>query len=306
VSICVDGVEIFGFHKGWFYYCYYSEDGDMYEDGLYRMRTDGTGKMKVLEKEGVYWPRFDDEWMYFTNTDDHGTLYKVRIDGTGKKTKLNDDEYSYISAILDGWIYYYSNVTTYRVRTNGMDRQVLYDDRIEIIGLANGSIYFEDMYYLYKMRPDGTGITKLIVTNGAIGIMGILDGWIYYWRPEISGCRLSRMRTDGSDEMELDVVYHHSFPDNIMYRYRILFSDERIYGDGYSGDAAKIWSIRMDGTDEIDIVCEDLWEFFAVDNDWIYYQSKPTFLYDGNNQKEIKGKIYRIRTDGSEKQEIVF
>jgi len=303
-------VEIFGFNESWFYYCYPENGGSYYGDGLYRMRTNGSGKMKLLEKEEINDPTrlrlaFDDGWIYFTNAADNYTLYKVRTDGSDK-TKLNDDEYSVVQTISDDWVYYRLNTSaekcTYRIRTDGTNREVLYEFDAWIIGVTDDWVYYQDYdndyLCLYKMRIGGTEAAKVADDLNASYIM---DDWIYFQSPlNTSGYQLHRMRTDGTSKMQLD--------DYQQFSDEMFFSDGKVYYK-VNLDTGKIRSFSFDGTGKKDLDCDDLYYILAVDDGWIYYQSNSTILgLDGDvyEQCEIQGKIYMIRIDGSGKQEIAF
>ena len=54
--------------------------------------------------------------------------------------------------------------------------------------------------------------------------------------------------------------------------------------------------------------CRDVYYIYAIEDGWIFYQSNPIQFTDGDIRDwyEIQGKIYRMRTDGSDKQEIAF
>jgi len=106
------------------------------------MRADGTGKTKLLETEEIndqtrFRLTFDDGWIYFANVADSYTLYKMRTDGS-EKTKLNDDEFSVVQTISDGWVYYQSNSTLL-----GLDGDA--NEQCEVQGKT------------YMIRIDGSG-----------------------------------------------------------------------------------------------------------------------------------------------------
>jgi len=114
------------------------------------------------------------------------------------------------------------------------------------------------------------------------------------------GYQLHKMRLDGTDTVRLD--------DYSLFNDFVFFSDGRIYFEVSSDDVTKVRSIDLDGADKFDLECGDLYYIIAVEDGWIYYQSESTMIEEGyiSDWKEIQGNIYRIRTDGSDKQEIVF
>jgi len=304
-------VEIFGYYDSWFYYSYPENGGTYYGDGLYRIRADGTGKTKLLETEEISDPTrlrldFDNGWIYFANAADSYTLYKIRTDGA-EKLKLNDDEFSSVQAISDGWVYYRLNTAadecTYRIRTDGTGREVLCEFDAWIIGVTGDWIYYQDYendyLCLYKMRIGGTDTVRVADDLCASCVIG---DWIYYRSPiSTFGYQLHRMRADGTGQMQLD--------DYQLINDGVFFSDGKAYYKVHLNETASIRSLRFDGTGKTDFDCSDLYYILAVDDGWIYYQSNSTLLgLDGNvnEQCEIQGKVYMIRTDGSEKQEVAF
>ena len=301
--------EVFGFDDGWFYYCHPEENGSQYGDGLYRIHADGTGKAKLFERNEIDSPvrlslTFYDGWMYYTNVADNYTLYKARTDGT-EKTKLNDDEFSVVQIISDGWVYYRRNTSaddcTYRIRTDGSDRRILCDFELWIVGVTDGWIFYQeyenDFLCLYKTREDGTETIKVATDANTLLV---LDGWIYYL--SLLGRydnRLCRMRTDGTGNTQLDEYAVSS---------KAFFSDGRIYYKVFLADAVALRSLGIDGSDKLLLDCRDVYYIYAIEDGWIYYQSNPIQFTEGDigDWYEAQGEIYRMRTDGSDKQEITF
>jgi hypothetical protein len=80
-----------------------------------------------------------------------------------------------------------------------------YDKKISIFDMVidNDWIYytvFNDG--LYKIKTDFTQNTKLLDNDYTI-IIGIKDGWIYYWQFSKDKDTISRIKTDGSDNTVL-------------------------------------------------------------------------------------------------------
>ena len=288
------------------------EPGWSYWDGLYRIRTDGAGKTQLLDKDELiatinpFNLVFDGDWVYFSNAADNETLYRMRLDCT-EKTKLNDDEYSLITLISDGWIYYRritsANKDTYRIRTDGTGREILrLPDDAGVIGVADSWIYYqeydENYLCLYKIRMDGTEATKIA---DDLNVFSLIDGWIYCQSPRSPfGYQIHRLRTDGTDKTQLD-----DFP---LDSYEKFISDGRIYYRHYLNGTSKIRSFALDGTEKIEWECSDLSHILAVEDGWIYYQSNYSLFFEGDFSEwyQIQGTVYKIRTDGSDKQEVIF
>ena len=278
-------VEVYRLHDGWFYYRYLDNSETNHEIVLYRMRTDGTGKAELLRLDAdnyidmgtrgwwLYFD-FDNDWISFLNFADGDAPYKMRTDGT-EKTKLNNDE---VSGALD-------------IRTDKW-----------IVGENDDWIYFHefnnDDLYLYKMRTDGTETTAVA---GGLSALKITDDWIYFEnQSDIDGYSLYRMRIDGTDKIQLD--------DYRIYDYsQVFFSDGRIYYLIFM-EGRPIRSLNEDGTEKAYLQLDDLGYIIAVDDGWIYYQSNHAQFFEGDVHSwyEVQGNIYMVRTDGSEKTEIIF
>jgi len=94
---------------------------------LYKVRTDGTGQMKICDDE-LSCINVVGDWIYYVGFDSsgHNGIYKIHTDGT-EKAKLSEDPAGLINVAGD-WIYYFSPsdneaVTFYKIRTDGTDRQ---------------------------------------------------------------------------------------------------------------------------------------------------------------------------------------
>jgi len=303
--------EIIGIQDGWIYFYSIDENGEKYGDGLYRMRPDGAGKTKILDKEGISnFSRqhftFDKDWIYFTDATDSYNLYKMRTDGT-EITRLVDDGCISVSAISDGWIYYDVNSSAdnrlYKIRIDGTDQGIVSEFDVWIIDVIDGWIYYqeydEDLLCLFKMQTDGTEINKIASDLMAFAIE---DGWIYCRSPlDLDGYQLHKLRLDGTEKILLDdfTVYNNE---------GIFISDNRIYYNFHTGSEYAIRIVDINTMQKTDLKCDDAFYIFAVEDAWIYYQSESIKNIEGdvNDWYEIQGVIYRLRTDGSEKQEIVF
>jgi len=324
----VGKVNIFGFNDGWFYYSYYLDGSDRHGDGLYRMRVDGTGKSKILEREeiahpSIKWlnwfrPYFYDGWIYFSNTADNFTLYKMRYNGT-EKSKLNDVS-SFPGLIFsDNWIYYSfedSNREHFmRMRKDGSEMELLRNTDLWIIHATDDWFFYQKSdngnLCLYKISINATGAGQQIAV--ALRTIHIADDWIYYINTCVADAngmitfdptknRLHRMRMDGTGEMQLDdIPLFHSEDE-------FFFSDGRIYYKVFVNNAITIRSLRTDGVEKIDLKCDDLSYIIAVEDGWIYYQSESERIGNSWDERyeEIQGEIYALRIDGTEKREVVF
>ncbi|MDD4664319.1 MAG: DUF5050 domain-containing protein [Caldisericia bacterium] len=102
----------------------------------------------------------DQDWIYYASINPQG-LYKVPINGK-KKQKVCDDIGSSINVLSD-WIYYSNatdNSTIYKVKTDGSERQKLYDEPFSsYLNIAGDWLYFmnENKFaMLFRIRTDGS------------------------------------------------------------------------------------------------------------------------------------------------------
>jgi len=92
------------------------------EDRLYKIKTDGTERTRLIDPSGLFFNVVGD-WIYYGNYSDGDKLYKIKIDGTGK-TKLSEDKVDYTNIVRD-WIFY-DNVSKgklCRIKIDGTDRE---------------------------------------------------------------------------------------------------------------------------------------------------------------------------------------
>jgi len=93
---------------------------------LYKIKVDGTGKVKLSE-DYIGFVNIAGDWIYYSNMSDNLFLYKMKTDGS-VKTKLNS-EYSVEINVAGDWIYYMEKT-------------------------SNG-------FKLYKLKQDGSGRTEI-------------------------------------------------------------------------------------------------------------------------------------------------
>lgn len=207
----------------WIYYADYSErpysrDYNIsYENflgSIYKIRTDGTEKTLITDEPG--WEiNVVDDWVYFVGHDD-GFVYKIRTDGTDR-TQLNSFQSSYIN-VVDGWVFYSNlddNGFLYKMRIDGTENTQLNSDDSIHINVSDGWIFYGSRTYYeepimnefftetYKMRLDGSEKTK--VWGDIFGIL-IIGDWMYYSIPVGPYAPFNRVRTDGTDRQEIDML----------------------------------------------------------------------------------------------------
>ena len=102
------------------------------------------------------------DWIFYMNYADDCKLYKTHTNGTAK-IKLNDRGSANINVIGD-WVYYFDKDRRLsKMRTDGTEITVLYDEKIDhyltnSMNVTGDWIYFNGMEdgKIYRIRTDGT------------------------------------------------------------------------------------------------------------------------------------------------------
>lgn len=265
----------------WIYYV--SWDGNYSAGNIFKINTDGTGLTQITDQTCNFINVVDD-WVYYCNHNDYLRAYKTKTDGT-ETTKVNDDGSTEIS-VAGNWIYYLNwedRSKVYKIRTNGTDRTKVSDDVGFYLTVVDDWIYYinGDDGITYKIRTDGTDRTK--VNDDPSSNLIVAGDWIYYKRyssEDVSddSSEIYKIRTDGTDRTKII--------DEDCGKFNVV--DDWIYFTK-SNEYFSIYRIRTDGT-EYTRVNNERSIGISIVNDWIYYCNR-----DDN-------RMYRIRTDGSERQ----
>jgi len=240
------------------------------------------------------------DWIYYSNYDDGEKLYKKRINGT-EKTKLNDDVSRCINVIGD-WIYYRDNKSIlYKIHTNGTQHTKMtfaYNDSCLYVNVVGNWIYYinndeseNDVGIISKIHIDGTQKTELNEYNSLL--INVVNDWIYYTTSNLSASGLSsslyKIRTNGTEKIKLDDNFGGIF---------FIVVDNWIYYSAEDG----LYKICTDGTQKTKLNDGNDTYFgimgMNVVGDWIYFQNKNDFYND------FGYKLYKIKTDGTQKTKL--
>lgn len=175
----------------WIYY------SNKREGGIYKIKTDGTGKSKITEDKTESM-NVVGEWIFYRNDSEgdyksNGRLYKIKTDGS-EKIKVIDEMTSNIS-VVNNKIYYLSwvlkeNMYVKNLCTINIDGT----SQNEILDNCRSFIYGDDnIYYigydekLYKL--DIKNNSKSLIMDDRVKEFNIDNKWIYY------------VKNDGLEEM---------------------------------------------------------------------------------------------------------
>jgi uncharacterized repeat protein (TIGR03803 family) len=223
---------------------------------------------------------------------DMGALFKINLDGNGF-VKLMDFNGSTTGSYPNGSLYY--------------DGEFLYG--MTQRGGAN------DMGTLFKIKPNGSGYTKLLdfagTTNGSNPVGTLISDGIFLFGTTIWGGTndkgtVFKIKTDGNEYKKL--LDFTGYTNGFEPRGALIYDGTYLYGmttlgginftSLYSGDGT-IFKIKTDGTGYVKLL-----DFTnAVNGQYPYGSlvSDGSYLYGMTNQGGInnKGTVFKISIDGS-------
>jgi len=147
---------------------------------------------------------------------------------------------------------------------------------------------FADWKRLYKMKTDGSGLTKLSDEPFVFGINAVGD-WLYYYSLSYDDRRIRKMKIDGTEEIVLGEDKVRGLAVRGDWIYYVNLSDKVKHG---SYEHGTLYKMKTDGTQKTKLSPLGA-QNFLVDADWIYYDGIDN---TGNN------KLWRVKTDGTEHQ----
>ena len=189
-------------------YIYYI---DFSYGSIIKMRTDGSEKARIgtdsTNRMVIY-----NNWIYYGSNHENGNspgIIKMRLDGS-EPTVLSTDEGGVIN-LNNGFIYYSTNTSpTSIIKMNLASGQkiVIKSGNLSSFNVQGEWIYYVNAYSLYKMKTDGTGVTK--ISNDSINSAIVLGDYIFY-NKIVSDytSKFIRMRTDGSEPVDFGVFIDH-------------------------------------------------------------------------------------------------
>ncbi|MGP6145888.1 DUF5050 domain-containing protein [Jeotgalibaca sp. A122] len=276
----------------WIYYTHLANYG------LYKMKTDGSEKMK-LNDDSPYNMNVVGDWIYYFNfpevaESEPPSSYKIKTDGT-ERTRM---EYGVFfgSVVVGDWIY--------------------------------SAIEEEDGFKLYKIKTDGTEKIKLD-GEGSVYSIYVVGDWIYYGSTQIEEGEMAnpgdiyKIKTDGTERTKVSEGNHIS----------IVVVDDWIYYVAYSVDETVMYKIKTDGTEQTQIVDDNDIGGLNVVGSWIYFTRKTEpgifkIKTDGTGKTKLnedaifasgiadgwiyyltyksdgEAIMYKIKTDGTERTEV--
>ncbi|MCX7749884.1 MAG: DUF5050 domain-containing protein [Clostridia bacterium] len=255
---------------------YYSNSSDGYK--LYKVKTDGTGKVKISD-DACGSINVLEDWIYYQNNSEK-RIYKIKTDGSSR-IKISDDHGMYLNVVGD-WIYYVNFMDDqkllYKIKTDGTGRTKLDDGKCHNVNVYNGWIYYSketkksdgsNLYETYKMKTDGSNKSKL-----GNGLHCVVDGeWIFFSNTD-DGSRIYKMRVDGSSKTKIsdDASVFLNQKDGWVY-----YSNK--------DDGMRLYKIKVDGSGRKRLGYHTL--FINMVDEWVYFYGQINNKYG----------YFKLRTD---------
>ncbi|MFE8701516.1 DUF5050 domain-containing protein [Cytobacillus sp. FJAT-54145] len=266
-----------GKENEWIYFN--KRQGQEVYGALMKKQTDLTMETLLASYEDPSYINILNGWVYFRSGWNNGRIFKIRTDGT-ELTQINDDSSTNI-LVRGDWVYYVNQsdgAKIYKIRVNGTERTKLNEDQSSTINLIGNYIYYQNVSNQqkpYRVNIDGTERTKLNDTG--VYSMLIQGDWIYFRNPADES-RIYRMKIDGSSIMRLSDVPASN----------LNVSNGWIYYTTVSVPGGDLYKMRLDGSEKT-YLNEEFVTNIIIFEDWIYYT-------------RTEKMIYRIKTDGTQKQ----
>ena len=241
---------------------------------LYRIKTDGTGKTRLLA-EGFYTSiKVNDSYIYFAEFNS-GSIYRMNLDGTNK-IKICDGT-TWNMQLDSSFLYFYNtgDERLYKVNVFTKIKTKVMDQPIRQYCVSGDWVYFDNEYFtygLYKVKNDGTELQLLrqdyLNVNHTILVV---NNEIYYSNISGNGA-LCKINIDGTGYTVLKSgISGKIFTDN---DYLYLYNHK----------------ISLDGTEVIDFTTFG-GEIKNVIGGWIYFENPAE-----------DNLLYKVRTDGTDVQ----
>lgn len=259
---------------------------DLAMDEIITVKNESGNTFANLNNHGI--AAIQENWIYFRNDDDYGTLYRMRLDGSNKM-KLNGDGTTSINVVGD-YVYYLNSANMGGLLDGGGPVcSVLIDGTTQIkSGYYMGDATFvyandKSIYYnggnngpLYRHDHGETGGTKKIVDAGKNYFID--SNWAYYIYP--FGGTVYKTNMDTGDT---SVVIDKNVDSFNIYENKIYYIDRQ---------DKMLYRTNIDGTGKT-LVLSDKTDSINVTGGFIYYSN------DSDNSR-----LYKVKTDGSGRTKI--
>ena len=138
---------------GWIYYENKIDQYDLNKGALYKIKTDGTVKVKLAD-DAPSCINIVGDWIYYQSS--YNTIHKIKTDGSSRTFISNVTQWCSMKVVGD-WIYLDNNYKLSKMMTDGTKQSQLCNMQSLYINILDNWVYFlgSDGKY-YRIRPDGS------------------------------------------------------------------------------------------------------------------------------------------------------
>lgn len=255
-------------YNDWIYYAHNEENA------LYRMKPDGSEKTKL--PGGTDFIQFDGDYVYYIL--ENGGVGRMKLDDSQTETVYQGEGKNTFGYYVSGdWVFLPEKEgSLYRIKTDGSERSEIakLSDFQGEFWVSQSFLFFNDQKSTYRMNFDGTGKERIF---DRVFIFYADDEWIYYSMVN------DKSEPVGTYQMMLDGSQPKELSDGVI----VDLDEEYLYvvkKDGF-------YRSKLDGSSPEKLTEEEMWQFFCVGDDQIFYG-------------EYSGAAYRMNLDGSNKVRI--
>ncbi len=250
--------------------------------GVYKTKTDQSKTVRLCDAVSGCYINVSGAWVYFVDSITH-YIYKVRTDGTD--FKRFGDQKVYSLSVVSGYAFYTTSSgasNLYKTPVDKFEPTEIIKEDMTIFDpcVYEGRIYYK--YYLDLYSTDLNGKNKVCYGRGGSQGMFFYDGYFY------TTGDLTKEKLDGSFKQTLV----ESGATNVTAENGWLY-----YTDYYDH---KLYKIKTDGTSN-QLVYDGYCDKLSVAGNWIYFYLGIKF----DSDKMVTVKHYKIKTDGTQLQELI-
>ncbi|MDX9917852.1 MAG: DUF5050 domain-containing protein [Gudongella sp.] len=225
----------------------------------------------------------DEQNVYYVNR--HLNLIKMDKELKNKEYLIEKPSGTGISRlnVKDGWIFYLSGTSLYRMRTDGTQNELIYKSGYLLdVNMYGKWLYFinmSDKFNVYKIDVNGRGLERVVKEE--VSDIAIYDDRLYFSYYSDEGFYMESMLLDGTDRRV-------EFEGQI---YNLIIHDDYFY---FQGDENQIYRARKGGNAET--LLNQRPGLYIIIEDTIYY------TLESDEERLRYSKLYRMNLDGSGKE----
>jgi len=183
------------------------------------------------------------------------------------------------------WIYYINaneKYALYKMKTDLAGNTLVTDIEACNLNIIGDWIYFTNLTEdgaIYKIKTDGQMLTP--VSDMVCTYMVVYDGYIYY-TDQLSNYSICRMKTDGTD------IQNFGYGTESIY-----IVENQIF---FLTDTRKMMTMNLDGSNASQLINDDVYGNFYINEDSIYYMTITDGLtiFKCDRQGQNKEQIYQV------------